>query len=148
MTIKTRILGVGSSPRKNGNSDLMLQEVLKGAKEQGLETEAVYLRDYQFYNFTTDHPRAFSSRLAGQGRKAVVAAVAEQLEEKDMGFTIDGMVLPLEALGYELLDRVSALGHFHLGKVAKDPQALQACFQAGQKLGQVLKDQDSPEFHY
>jgi len=200
MSLKNQVLGVAGSPRKNGNSDLMLQEVLKGAEGEGLSTEIVFLRDYQFsscvgceacrtakactrlldgmqllypkiiearglvlaspahnynvsalikafidrlyqfYDFTTDHPRSFSSRLAGQGRKAVVAAVAEQLEEKDMGFTMDGMRLPLEALGYELVDRVSALGHFHAGKVARDPQTLQACFKAGQMLGRGLKD--------
>ena len=200
MGYKLQVLGVGGSPRKNGNSDLMLQEVLKGAEDEGLTTETVFLRDYQFsscvgceacrtakactrlldgmqllypkiiearglvlaspahnynvsalmkafidrlyqfYEFTTDHPRAFSSRLAGQGRKSVVAAVAEQLEEKDMGFTMDGMRLPLEALGFELVDRVSALGHFHKGKVAEDPRTLQACFKAGQMLGKALKD--------
>jgi multimeric flavodoxin WrbA len=200
MENKPRVLGIGGSPRKDGNSDLMLREILKGSEEQGLRTEIAFLRDYQFsscvgceacrtakacptlldgmqllypriiearglvlaspahnynvsalmkafidrlyqfYDFTTDHPRAYSSRLAGQGRKAVVAGVAEQLEEKDMGFTMDGMRLPLEALGYEIKDRVSALGHFHKGKVAKDPQTLQACFQAGRKLGMALRD--------
>ena len=199
MSLQNKILGISGSPRKKGNSDLMLQEVLKGAHEQGLATEIVFLRDvhfsscvgceacrtakactrlldgmqllypkiiesrgivltspahnynvsalmkafidrlYQFYNFTTDHPRAYSSRLAGQGRKAVVAGVAEQLEEKDMGFTMDGMRLPLEALGYELVDRVSALGHFHKGKVAKDQETMQACFQAGRKLAMALR---------
>jgi len=195
-----RILGVGGSPRKNGNSDRMLLEILKGVELEGLETEAVFLRDYhysscvgceacrtdkactrlldgmqliypkvmesrglvlaspahnynvsalmkafidrlyQFYDFTDDHPRAYSSRLAGQERKAVAAGVAEQLEDKDMGFTIQGMVLPLKALGYELVDRISVLGHFHRGRVAKDPQALQACSEAGQALARALRE--------
>lgn len=40
------ILGIASSPRKGGNSDIILSHILKGAQEQGATTEGVHLRDY------------------------------------------------------------------------------------------------------
>jgi len=43
-----RVLGVCGSPRRGGNSDLLLQSVLKGAAGGGVGTEAVYLREHQF----------------------------------------------------------------------------------------------------
>jgi len=46
--VKTKILGVGGSPRKSGNSDILLKSILKGAEREGVETESVQLRDYDF----------------------------------------------------------------------------------------------------
>ena len=43
-----KILGIGGSPRKGGNSDILLKRLLKGARDEGLATEEVLLRDYQF----------------------------------------------------------------------------------------------------
>ena len=39
------ILGIAGSPRKDGNSDLLLKEALRGADDAGAETELVALRD-------------------------------------------------------------------------------------------------------
>jgi multimeric flavodoxin WrbA len=47
-----KILGIGGSPRKGGNTDLILQEILRGAGDAGHETEAVFLRDYIINNCT------------------------------------------------------------------------------------------------
>lgn len=41
------ILGISSSPRKKGNSDMLLQAILHGAAHTGAKTQALYLRDYQ-----------------------------------------------------------------------------------------------------
>jgi multimeric flavodoxin WrbA len=46
--VVVKIVGVGGSPRKGGNSDLLIKEILKGAKSYGAVTEEVQLRDYQF----------------------------------------------------------------------------------------------------
>ena len=44
---KKIILGVSSSPRKGANTDILLAEALKAAKEfDYIETKSVYLRDY------------------------------------------------------------------------------------------------------
>lgn len=39
-----KVLGIYGSPRKDGNSDLLLDEVLKGAQEAGAELDRVYCR--------------------------------------------------------------------------------------------------------
>ncbi|OGP75639.1 MAG: NADPH-dependent FMN reductase [Deltaproteobacteria bacterium RBG_16_49_23] len=41
-----KILGIFGSPRRGGNTDLLLEEVLKGAEEEGAEAERLYLRGY------------------------------------------------------------------------------------------------------
>lgn len=43
-----KILGIGGSPRKGGNSDLLMKHILKGARDEGVPTEEIQLRDYQF----------------------------------------------------------------------------------------------------
>jgi multimeric flavodoxin WrbA len=40
-----RILGIAGSPRRNGNTDLLLTELLKGAASKGAEVKTIYLHD-------------------------------------------------------------------------------------------------------
>jgi len=42
------VLGISSSPRRNGNTDTLLNELLKGASEAGAETKLIVLRDIDF----------------------------------------------------------------------------------------------------
>ncbi len=46
--IQNKILGINGSPRKGGNSDILLKTVLKAATAKGADTQEIYLRDYQF----------------------------------------------------------------------------------------------------
>ncbi|WP_294066022.1 NAD(P)H-dependent oxidoreductase [uncultured Fusobacterium sp.] len=39
------ILILSSSPRKNGNSDILCEQFIKGAKESGHNTEKIYISD-------------------------------------------------------------------------------------------------------
>lgn len=96
-------------------------------------------RLYCFYNFGDDRPRTWSSRFAGQGRKAVIAAICEQENEKDMGFTIEAMKIPLESLGYEIVGELAVFEVFDKAKVKKDPQAIEKARELGIKLAQSIK---------
>ncbi|MDD5289159.1 MAG: flavodoxin family protein [Dehalococcoidales bacterium] len=40
-----KILGIFGSPRRNGNTDLLLSELLKGAVSKGAEVNTIYLND-------------------------------------------------------------------------------------------------------
>ena len=40
-----KVLIISASPRKGGNSDLLCDQFLKGAKEAGHDVEKVFLRD-------------------------------------------------------------------------------------------------------
>ncbi len=40
-----KIIGICGSPRKGGNSEILLKEALKGAEEVGAETEIIFLRE-------------------------------------------------------------------------------------------------------
>jgi multimeric flavodoxin WrbA len=42
---KTRVLGIVGSPRQGGNTDILVDEILRGAREAGAEVEKVMLGD-------------------------------------------------------------------------------------------------------
>ncbi len=48
MKISKKIMGIGASPRANGNSDILLKQILKGAKAEKVDAAASFLRDYDF----------------------------------------------------------------------------------------------------
>lgn len=195
---QARILGIGGSPRKGGNSDTLLKSMIDGARKHKVEAHGIHLRDvsfqgcvgcercrkdkictgltdgmsflypdilescglilvspthnynitawmkafidrlYCFYNFNRECPRGWSSRLAGQGRKAVIGAICEQVDERDMGFTVDAMRLPLEALGYEVIGVLPVFRVFEKGKVKEDGEALIRAEQLGSNLADAL----------
>ena len=193
-----RVVGIGGSPRKGGNSDVLLTHVIKGIAQRDLDTTAIHLRDYRyrscigcercrkdkictgqrdemsllypalymakglvlvspthhynvtawmkafidrlycFYDFENSVPRGWSSRLAGQGRKAVLVAVCEQENKKDMGFTLEAMRLPLTALGYEIVGELPVYRVFAKGKVKEDPAILSQAVRLGSDLAASL----------
>lgn len=195
---KKRIIGIGGSPRKNGNSDVILKHILNGVEEKNIPADRVHLRNYQFqscigcekcrkdeactglndgmsllypkvlesqglalvspthnynvtawmkafidrlycfYNFDNNRPRGWSSRLADQGRKAVLAAVCEQETKEDMGFTLDAMRRPLEALGYEIIGELPVFGVFDRGKVKEKKEILVRASKLGADLAEYL----------
>ncbi len=197
-SLRRAVLGVGGSPRRNGNSDQTLIRMLKGVQEQDIRTKMVRLRDYYFmpcvgcercrkdkictglndgmqilypeiinsmglilvspthnynitawmkafidrlycfYDFAGERPGPWSSRLAGRGRKAVIVSVSEQNTKKDAGFTLDAMRLPLEALGYEIIEEFPVFGIFEKGRVRKYPDVLDRAEALGRKLAASL----------
>ncbi len=44
-TNKVRVLGIVGSPRRGGNTEILVDEVLAGAKEAGAETYKIFLND-------------------------------------------------------------------------------------------------------
>ena len=199
LTPKNEIFGVSGSPRKNGNSDILLKSIISGVIEENLAANYCNLRDIQFqgcigcercrkdkictglidgmsliynkivsskglvlvspthnynvtswmkafidrlycfYNFKNDRPRSWSSQLAGQGRKVVIAAICEQETKEDMGYTIEAMRKPLEALGYEIVGELSVFRIFDKAKVKQDPKAIEKARELGVKLAKSIR---------
>jgi len=98
-------------------------------------------RMYCFYNFTNDRPRKWSSQFANQDRKATIAAICEQENKEDIGFTIEAMKNPLQALGYEIVDEITVFRIFDKGKVKDDHIAMEQAFESGVRLAKALKKQ-------
>ncbi len=195
---KPKALGIGGSPRKSGNSDVLLEHILKGVRENKIIADKVQLREFQyqacigcekcrkdkictglkdgmsllyprifesqglilvspthnynvtawmkafidrlycFYNFDDNRPRGWSSQLADQGRKAVLAAVCEQEDKNDMGFTLEAMRLPLKALGYEIIGELPVFGIFDRAKVKEKKDILITASKLGADLAKSL----------
>lgn len=96
-------------------------------------------RLYCFYSFENNRPRSWSSQLANQDRKAVVAAICEQASKADMGFTIEAMKRPLEALGYEIIGELSIFNIFDKARVKQDTAAMEKAHELGLKLSNAIK---------
>ncbi len=94
-------------------------------------------RLYCFYDFEDTRPRGWSSRLAGQQRKAVLACIGEQEEGENLGVTMEAMRLPLQALGYEIVDEIPVLQLFDRGIVKEREDLLTRAREAGKKLGEA-----------
>jgi len=43
-----KVLGISGSPRRNGNTDILLAEVLRGAADKGAEVKTIVLNDLDF----------------------------------------------------------------------------------------------------
>lgn len=194
-----KILAVGGSPRRNGNTDILLDAFIEGVVSVGAEANKVHLRDYSiescigceacrgsgtctrfhdgmttlypevessnglilgsptynynitssmktfidrlypYYEFTDERPRRYSSRLGNMGRKAIVFSVCEQPTIEEMGFALEALQLPLEALGYEVMERIGVTGYFDRGAVSEDKELLQKAFEAGKKLALSIR---------
>jgi len=194
------ILGIGGSPRKDGNSDILLDRVLQGARESGASTESIRLRDYSFqsciacercrrdkrctglhddmqsiypvversrgivlvspihsytvsaltkafldrlycyYDFTEPRPGLVASRLAGQGRKAVIVAVGEQdtYELSGMDSTLVILRRNLDILGFDIIGELPVLGTFERGAVLEQPDVLKMAGEMGAQLVRAL----------
>jgi len=199
LTPEPKVMGFSGSPRKGGNSDILLRHILNGVSENEISADSLRLADcefqpcigcercrkdkictgridgmsflypkiiqsrglvlvcpthnynitawmkafidrlYCFYEFDKERPGPWSSRPAGQGRKAVIAAVCEQENKKDMGFTMDAMRLPLEALGYEIIGKLAILGTFARAKVKEQTSILINASELGVTLAKAIK---------
>ncbi|WOF16922.1 flavodoxin family protein [Methanoplanus sp. FWC-SCC4] len=191
-----KILGISGSPRKRGNTDIILNQILLGANDSGFETEAIFLRDYTinscigcekcrkdltcshfkdgmnliypkieeaellilgspvynynitsrmksfidrlypYYEFSDDRPRKYSSRLTNKKRQALVFSVCEQTDPKEDGFATEALARPLEALGYEIADKLTLFGFFERGAVLKDMETMEKARLSGAKFAE------------
>lgn len=193
-TIENNILLINGSPRKNGNSDFILNLLQRCFIENASSVTSVYLRDYKysscigcercrkdkmctgindefsfiyplllsskglvlispahnynvtawmkafidrlycFYDFENTRPRSWSSRLAGQNRRAIIIGICEQVNKEDMGYTIEAMERPLSALGYDILSSVPIYGVFDRGAVKNNSEVLEKINQIGKEF--------------
>jgi multimeric flavodoxin WrbA len=96
-------------------------------------------RLYPYYIFADERPGEWSSRLAGQGRKAAIMAVCEQPPgEAGMERTLEAMRLPLTALGWEVVAQLPVYGVFARGRVAENPEVMAQAEALGRGLAQSL----------
>ena len=196
------ILAVSGSPRRGGNSDILMERILAGALSEGeaagVTGEAVYLRRlnyrpciacekcreakacvgldddmqslypkieaakglilvspthfytvsammkafidrlYCYFDFDEPRPGPWKSRLAGMNKSAVIAAICEQDDPRDMGCTLDVMRQSLDALGVRVAGQMAVYSTFDKGKVAGNNRALADADKLGRRLAKAL----------
>lgn len=103
-------------------------------------TKAFLERFYCFQVFAEDDRSVWSSvNEALGGKYALVIAICEQDDEKDMGFTPEAMSLPLAGLGYRVLDTVKILKLYKKEDILRNKEAVEKVRIAGEKLGKTLQ---------
>ncbi|RQD73631.1 MAG: flavodoxin family protein [Candidatus Syntrophonatronum acetioxidans] len=202
-----KVLGMVGSPRKKGNTSILVQEALKPFEKEGIETELVFLKDYEiegcrgcegckdtykcvieddmqklypvllecegiilgspayFYNisafvkafidrcypfvvFDSNDRSVWLSLNEALGIKyALVIGVCEQEEEGDMGWTVEGMIKPLESLGYRVVDTVKALHLFEPGEALYNEKAMEKAKKGGEKLLKTMQLKEKVSSH-
>lgn len=194
-----QVLAVSGSPRKGGNTDIIIKQIISGLNTENITIETTSLRSidfsgcigcekcrkdkictmlqdgmsvlypsiidskglilvspvhnynitswmkafidrlYCFYEFDNNtRPRKWSSRLANQNRKVVIAAVCEQENIEDLGFAIDAMQRPMEALGFEIVGTLPVFNSFEKGAVKKQEEIMEKAFELGVQLGRQM----------
>jgi multimeric flavodoxin WrbA len=95
-------------------------------------------RLYCYYDFTDTRPRDYKSRLAGQGREALVYAIGEQPDPREAGITLKALSMPLTPLGYNVTELPPFMGFFDKGAIKAENDLMQKAFTEGQKLASRL----------
>jgi multimeric flavodoxin WrbA len=95
-------------------------------------------RLYPYFDFASERPGPYSSRLAGEGRRLLTVGVCEQNDIADMAHTLPAMRDPFRAMGYTLVEELAVTGHFPKDSVAKDREALSRATRAGGALAAAL----------
>ncbi len=97
-------------------------------------------RLYCYYEFDVQRPGKWSSQLQNQGRKAIIAAVGEQISPEDSGIelALKALRLPLEALGYEVIAELPVSGVFQKGRILKYPEVLRIAESLAKELATVI----------
>jgi multimeric flavodoxin WrbA len=97
----------------------------------------------RLYSIETFHPDDRSCWVAlpeAMGAKYLVAvSVAEQKEERYMGFALEAMERSFNDLGFRCVTRVAALHHFKAGSVLEDEEALSDAKEAGLRLARTIE---------
>ena len=62
-----QVLGISGSPRKNGNSDVLLNQILESIAKQGIATSAAHLRDIAFQGCIGFTRQPFERLQTGNG---------------------------------------------------------------------------------
>lgn len=96
-------------------------------------------RLYCFYEFNNNtRPREWSSNLANQNRKVIISAICEQESIEDLGFAIEAMQRPMQALGFEIVGTLPVFKVFEKGAVKLQENVMNEAFGLGVKLAKAL----------
>lgn len=72
-----RVIVISASPRRGGNTDLLCDEFIRGAKEVGGEVEKIFLDDYKIDFFHEQHEHSVDSVSAGDQAPLIIEKMAK-----------------------------------------------------------------------
>ncbi len=103
-----KILAVNGSGRSMGNTAALLEACGKVMRRMWSSRRLIWLS---------------TAEVSGL-KYAMVIGVCEQAGERDMGFTVDAMSMPLKALDYRVTYEVKVLNLFKAGEAEESDEAI------------------------
>ena len=96
-------------------------------------------RLYPYEVFDPDDRHVWMARTEAFGFKyALVIGICEQADVKDMGFTIEAMSLPLQALGYRVVEEVKVLHAFKKDDIIRQNLFTSTVMAGAEKLKKTI----------
>lgn len=74
--VHKKVLVISASPRRGGNTDLLCDEFVRGAKEAGGDVEKIFLDDYKIDFFHEQHEQSADSISEGDQAPLIVEKMA------------------------------------------------------------------------
>lgn len=124
MNNKPYILGIGGSPRKNGNTDILMEEIMKGAR--GAHSEIIQLRDHEKNQCTgCENCRVGNCSIYDDGLKETIAKMSEA----------DGLVIGTPVYMYNVtgLTKIFLDRLYPLYKFSPDRRSWESRLPSGKK---------------
>ena len=78
-----KVLVISASPRKGGNSDILCDEFIRGAKDAGNETEKIFLKDKKI-NYCTGCGFCNTNDYTECSQKDDMAEILDKMVEADV----------------------------------------------------------------
>ena len=104
------------------------------------DMKAVIDRMYCRVRFHEDDRSIWSSHYEDLPlRYAITISVCEQHDIADMGFTTMAMTMPLQCLGYRIVESVETIGLFEADAAESDEESRSKAKKAGEKAALLLK---------
>lgn len=123
-----KIIAVNGSPNRHGNTSLMVESALSGAREAGAEVEHVFLKDHRL-EFCRGCLSNGTSKFCMSTGRCVVPDAMEKL--KEALYAADGVVFASPSYGVEPTARMKNFVTDRLGLFAVYTSALKGKYFAG-----------------
>ena len=137
-----KLLAINGSGRKHGNTASLLVHCMENLPRD-IEIQIIHLSELDFGGCIGCEGCAKTQTCVVKDDMMSIYPLIEQEEVKDMGFTIEAMSMPLEALGYRVVNKTRILNCFAPKDIHKYEEAKEATLKGVTKLYKTisLKDQ-------
>jgi hypothetical protein len=137
----TKILGVVGSPRKKGNTHVLVSRILEGAAGGGADTETLFLRKMKIRECDGCHTYWKGKRCS---KRAIIAVPYEEQGPEAAELVVAFFERSLAYLEMDLVGQILAPGVGPRGAILEQDEVLLQAQDLGRRLAQGNPGQRAP----